>query len=68
MVVLPFVDVKDGINELIIRFEIFLLIPYLYELLKIRKEWESLNETIKTDSNIYESVQTNLMLRKKLLK
>lgn len=41
MVVLPFVDFKDSINELNIRFEIFLLIPYLVTLIKIKKKWEN---------------------------
>jgi hypothetical protein len=67
MVVLPFVDVKDGINELNIRFEIFLLIPYLYQLLKVRKEWESLNESIETDSNIYESMQNKFNVEEKII-
>lgn len=64
MVVLPFVDFKDGINELNIRFEIFLLIPYLYQLLKIRKEWESLSGIPQVVSNLKENIQNETFIEK----
>ena len=47
MVVLPFVSYEDGTNKLNIRFEFFLLIPYLYQLIKIKNQWENFNEISK---------------------
>ena len=44
MVVLPFVNYEDGTNKLNIRFEFFLLIPYLYQLIKIKNQWENFHE------------------------
>lgn len=64
MVVLPFVEFKDGINALNIRFEIFLLIPYLYQLLKIRKEWESLSGISLVDSNLKEDIRNETFVEK----
>jgi uncharacterized membrane protein (DUF2068 family) len=64
MVVLPFVEFKDGINALNIRFEIFLLIPYLYQLLKIRKEWESLSGISLVDSNLKEDIRNETFIEK----
>ncbi len=55
MVVFPFVDFIDGINELNIRFEIFLLVPYLIWLLKIKKEWENFNSEQSLASHTFES-------------
>lgn len=66
MTVLPFVDFKDGINELNIRFEIFLLIPYLYQLLKIRKEWENLDATFETEKNILENLNNQQIVEKQI--
>lgn len=59
MVVLPFVDFKDGINELNIRFELFLLVPYLYQLLKMKHQWENFNEFVAEEIQPLESYQNN---------
>ena len=51
-----------------IIFEIFLLIPYLYQLIKkSEKNGKVLNETIKTDSNIYESMQNKFNVEEKII-
>lgn len=40
MVVLPFINFTDGVNHLNIRFEMFLLVPYLLQMIKIKTQWE----------------------------
>lgn len=64
MVVLPFVSFKDGINKLNIRFEIFLLIPYLYQLVKIRKEWGSLSGISPVVSNLKVNIENETLIEK----
>ncbi|MFV8345552.1 hypothetical protein [Flavobacterium sp. ZB4P13] len=64
MVVLPFVEFKDGLNNLNIRFEIFLLVPYLIKLLKIRKEWESLSGISPVVSTAKEIIQNETFIGK----
>lgn len=40
MVVLPFIELVENVNRLNFRFEILLLIPYLVELIRMRKAWD----------------------------
>jgi magnesium-transporting ATPase (P-type) len=64
MVVLPFVDFEDGINKLNIRFEIFLLVPYLYKLVKIKKEWGNFIEVAPVISTVKENIQNETFTEK----
>ena len=40
MVVLPFVEIVEGVNRVNFRFEVLLLIPYLIQLIRMRKAWD----------------------------
>lgn len=39
MVILPFTELVDGIHQVNFRFEVLLLIPYLIQLIRMRKAW-----------------------------
>lgn len=64
MAVLPFIESKGGKNELNLRFEILLLIPYLYQLLKIRKEWEMWSDIVPVNSTIQENFENKIVFEK----
>jgi hypothetical protein len=46
MVVLPFIELVENVNRLNFRFEILLLIPYLVELIRMRKAWDDPNAVV----------------------
>lgn len=48
MVILPFTELVDGIHRVNFRFEVLLLIPYLIQLLRMRKAWDDPSLAIPT--------------------
>ncbi|TPG44056.1 hypothetical protein [Flavobacterium pectinovorum] len=64
MVILPFVASKGGKNELNLRFEILLLIPYLYQLLKIRREWEIWSDIVPVNSTVHGNIENKIVIEK----
>lgn len=64
MAILPLIASKGGKNELNLRFEILLLIPYLYQLLKIRREWEIWSDIVPVNSTLKENIENKIVTEK----